>query len=59
MSAITLPLHLQVGQTSNVESSEAVSVRAPSARKYIRIPLYTLEREAKSFGNAPASLITA
>lgn len=54
-----MPLHREVGQMSNVESSVAVPVRAPSARKDIRTTLYTLEREAESFCNAPASLIAA
>ncbi len=53
------PLHLQVRQTSDVASCVAVPVRALSARKYIRTSLNTLEREAKSFCNASASLITA
>jgi hypothetical protein len=57
-SAITRPLHRQVGQTSNVGSSVAVPVCKLSARKSIRTPLYALEREAESFSNAPASLIT-
>jgi hypothetical protein len=59
MSPITLPLHLQVRQTSDVESSVAIPVRVLSTRKYIRAPLYPLEREAESFSNTSASLITA
>ena len=59
MIPIALPLHLQVGQTSNVESSVAIPVRVLSTWKYIRTPLDTLEGKAESFSNASASLIPA
>ena len=58
MVPIALPMHLQVGKASDVESSVTVPVRTLSARKYIRISLDTFEREAKFFSDASACLIT-
>jgi hypothetical protein len=58
MIAIALPMHLQVGQSSDVESSVTVPVRTVSAGKYIRTTLDALEREAKFFSDASACLIT-
>ena len=59
MIAITLPMDLQVGHSSDVESSVTVPVRTVSAGKYTRTSLDTLEREAKFFSDASACLITA
>jgi hypothetical protein len=57
MIPIALPMHLQVGQSSDVESSVTVPVRTLSAWKYIRTSLDTLEREAKFVSDASACLI--
>lgn len=58
MIPIALPMHVQAGQAGNVESSVTEPVRALSSRKYIRTSLDALEREAESFGNTPAGLVT-
>src|ERR1700740_1547658 len=53
-----LPLHLQVGQTSDVESRIAMPVRISATWKYVGTPLNTLERKPEFFSNAAARLIT-
>src|ERR1700732_4059860 len=58
MFPIAMPIHLQVGQSSDVESSVTIPVRALSAGKYICTPLNTLAREAEFFSDASACLIT-
>lgn len=56
-SASALPLHVQAGQTSEVEPRIAVPVRNLSAREYIRTLLNSLQRESEPLRNASTRLI--
>jgi hypothetical protein len=55
---VVLPLHLQVGQSSDIESSVTIPIRTLSAGKYVRTSMDTLERETEFFSDTSDCLIT-